>query len=371
MRRHALWLPALAALLVGCGKEETPPAAHPMTTATDNAQTGATATESTLDMVGKATKPYKIVLIVKTKNNPFFLPMIAAFEETAKKLGVEAEVQAAAQESSYEQQVALVQTEVSKGVNAILITPADSKALVPALKKAADAGVLIINLDNRLDPDTVKAQNLALGGYVGADNMTGGEKAGLALLEAVGPDEKTAIAEASASADAKGQKKDYRVQVAILEGIRGVDNAEARKKGFLLAVGQRLHVVATETGEWETEKAYNKTLAILAAYPNIKGIFCANDNMAIGAMKAISEKGKRGLVKVVGYDDIPGVTGAINSGEMTATIEQHPDLMGGYGLKMAVGILDGSIKKGGEVLVMLETIKRLSVIQRSEAPRTP
>lgn len=344
MRRSSFWLPALALLAFGCGKEETPPPAAPPTPGSKPAAAGvqsATAiTTSELDGVQRATKPYKIVLIVKTKNNPFFIPMITAFEEASRKLGFAAEVQAAAQESSYEQQVALVQTEVSKGANAILITPADSKALVPALKKAADAGVLIIDLDNRLDPETVKAQGLSLGGYVGADNMMGGEKAGMALIEAVGG----------------------RGNVAILEGIRGVDNAEARKKGFELAVTRRLKIVARETGEWETEKAYNKTLAILAAHPELNGIFCANDNMAIGAMKAISEKGKKGLIKVVGYDDIPGVTDAINSGEMYATIEQHPDYMGEYGARMALGILEGNIKKGGELLVNLETIKRRNAV---------
>ena len=340
MRKSVLCLPVLGLMLVGCGKEEKPPMAASTTTTVktggESLPAGASISEAELDGVGRATKPYKVVLIVKTKNNPFFIPMIQAFEETARKLGVVSEVQAAAQESSYEQQVALIQTEVSKGANAILITPADSKALVPALKKAADAGVLIINLDNRLDPDTVKAQNLALGGYVGADNVMGGEKAGAALLESLGG----------------------HGNVAILEGIRGVDNAEARKKGFKLAVGERLKIVASETGEWETEKAYNKTLAILAAHPELNGIFAANDNMAIGAMKAIAEKSKTGQIKVVGYDDIQAVTAAINSGEMTATIEQHPDFMGQYGVKMAVGILDGSIKKGGEVLVMLETIKK-------------
>ncbi len=301
-----------------------------------NIGTSGTITESDLDVVPKASKPYKMVLIVKTKNNPFFIPMINEFEAEAKVLDVEAEVQAAAEESSYEQQVALIQTEVLKGAQAILITPADSKALVPALKKAADAGVLIINLDNRLDAETVKSQRLQTGGYVGADNMIGGEKAGAALLEAVG-----------------GVGK-----VAIIEGIRGVDNAEARKKGFELAVGQRLKIVAHETGEWETEKAYNKTLAIIAAHPDLKGIFCANDNMALGTMKAIAEKGKKGQIKVVGYDHIPDVQASLLSGDLYATIEQHPDRMGKYGVRMAVGILDGSIRRGGELLVTLETVKK-------------
>ena len=340
MRRTVLCLAALAVVLFGCGKEETPPPVTMKSPGTNSSATssqpGANVSDAQLDAVQKATKPYKMVLIVKTKNNPFFLPMIKAFEDTTKELGVASEVQAAAQESSYEQQVALVQAEVSKGANVILITPADSKALVPALKKAADAGVLIINLDNRLDPETVKSQGLVLGGYVGADNVQGGEKAGMALLEAMG----------------------NHGDVAILEGIRGVDNAEARKKGFELAVGQHLKIVASETGEWETEKAYNKTLSILAAHSDLGGIFCANDSMAIGAMKAIAEKGKKGQIKVVGYDDIPTVTDAINSGDLSATIEQHPDYMGRYGVRMALGILEGSIAKGGENLVLLETIKR-------------
>lgn len=353
LRRSALWFLLIGALLTGCGKEDTP---SPTTSTTSNpaAKTGAApntassapenaVTTSQLDGVQHATKPYKMVLIVKTKNNPFFSPMIQAFEETTKDLGVASEVQAGAQEASYEQQVQLVQTEMSKGANAILITPADSKALVPVLKKAADAGILVINLDNRLDPDTVKTQGLALGGYVGVDNMIGGEKAGMAMIEALGG----------------------RGNVAVIEGIRGVDNAEARKKGFELAVGQRLKIVAYETGEWETDKAYNKTLAILAAHgpgseKPVNGIFCANDNMAIGAMKAIAEKGLKGQVKVVGYDDIPTVTSAINSGELYATIEQHPDLMGKYGVRMALGILERNVPKGGELLVDLQTITRFN-----------
>ena len=80
--------------------------------------------------------------------------------------------------------------------------------------------------------------------------------------------------------------------------------------------------------------------------------------MAIGALKAISESGKKGRIKVVGYDNIAGVQAAIQSGDMTATIEQHPDLMGKYGVRMAVGILDGKLKKGGEFLVPLETIHK-------------
>ena len=82
------------------------------------------------------------------------------------------------------------------------------------------------------------------------------------------------------------------------------------------------------------------------------------NKMALGAVKAIDEAGKKGKIQVVGYDNIPSVQDLIRSGAITATIEQHPDLMGRYGVRMAVGILDGKLGQGGEFLVPLETIKR-------------
>ena len=341
---------ALSGLLAayGCGKEQTDtgagtPAASPKTAAAPGsaapstpASTAAqTLTTEELDGVTSAKEKYKIVLIVKTRNNPFFKPMIEAFTKTAEELGVVGEVQSAAQETDAQQQSDLVQTEVNGGVKAILITPADSKGLVPALKAAQDKGVLIINLDNRLDPATVKAQGLELGGYIGANNEDGGKLAGEEMIAAL---------------SGKGK-------IAILEGIRGVDNAEARKRGFLGAVTTNFDIVATETANWKTEEAYAKTQNILKAHPDLNGIFCANDNMAIGALKAVAEAGKRGQIKVIGYDNIPDVKPALESGDMTATIEQHPDLMGRYGLKLAVGILNGDVPKGGDLLVHLEAIK--------------
>ena len=339
MSRGGLSSLLLALCLAGCGPEQpAAPVAGPTVPNAGTASSAASAsalTQAELDAVPKASKPYKMVLIVKTKNNPFFIPMIKAFEDTARELGVQAEVQAAAQESSYEQQVALVQAEVGKGVQAILITPADSKALAPALKKAQDKGVLVVNLDNRLDPASVQAQGLKLAGYVGADNEAGGRQAAEAMVAAL---------------NGNGS-------VAVIEGIRGVDNAEARKHGFEITAAPRLKVVDEQTGGWETEAAHAKAQAILAKHPDLGGIFCANDNMAIGAIQAISEAGKKGKVRVVGYDNIPNVQPLLQSGDLTATIEQHPDLMGRYGVRLAVGVLDGKVKSGGEFLVPLETIQ--------------
>jgi ribose transport system substrate-binding protein len=96
---------------------------------------------------------------------------------------------------------------------------------------------------------------------------------------------------------------------------------------------------------------------MLAANKELDGLFCANDKMALGAMKAIEEAGQKGKLTVIGYDNIPDVRPSLSSGEMYATIEQHPDLMGQYGVKMAVGILSGAVPRGREYLVPLEVIK--------------
>jgi ribose transport system substrate-binding protein len=349
MRRTHAFRAVLAAFsflaVLGCGKEEQPAApagsGPPVTNPAESASGGGDPTLSIitteeLDKVAKAEKPYKLALIVKTRNNPFFDPMIKAAEEEAKNLGVSLEVLAPQQETDKERQFAMVQDITARGVDAILIAPADSAGIVPALQKAQEKGILVINIDNRVDRAAANQQRLILSGYVGADNETGGKMAGEAMAEALG---------------GKGR-------VAVLEGIRGADNAEARKRGFESGINGKLEVAASDSANWDTQQAYAKFQSMLAANKDIVGLFAANDKMALGALKAISEAGKKGAVKVIGYDNIPDVKPYLDSGEMFATIEQHPDLMGRYGVKMAVGILAGTVEKGHEVLVPLEVIKK-------------
>jgi ribose transport system substrate-binding protein len=342
MSTHGWLGPVLLGLALGLGgcarrlPEEPPPppvkAPDPVVPVT--AQAIPTAE---LDKVAQAAKPVKLALVVKTRNNPFFSPLIAAAEAEAKALGVALEVQAPPQESDKEQQFAMVQTLVAKGIDALLITPADSKGIVPALKQAQDKGVLVINVDNRVDGATAQAAGLTLGGYVGADNEQGGERAGQELVKLL---------------SGTGE-------VGILEGIRGADNAEARKRGCEKAlIGQpKLKLVATESAEWDTAKAYAKTQAMLAAHPKLAGLFCSNDKMALGALKAIDEAGLTGKIAVVGYDNIADVQPLLKAGKLKATIEQHPDLMGRYGVKMAVGVLAKSVPAGREHLVTLEVMR--------------
>lgn len=338
MKSRACIVLAVLALAAGCSKESTAPVSAPANTTAAPKAAEAPAAVPTVDLSGvtKAPKAYKLALVVKTRNNPFFDPMIKGAEAEAKKLGVSLEVQAPAQETDKQRQFDMVQDITAKGVDAILIAPADSKGIVPALKKAQDKGILVVNIDNRVDPATASAAGLTLGGYVGADNERGGQMAGAAMVRALG-----------------GQGK-----VAVLEGIRGTDNAEARKRGFAKGIQGSLQIAASDTAEWMTEKAYAKFQSMLAANPDIRGLFCANDMMALGAMKAIQEAGRKDRIRVIGYDNLPQVQAYLKTGALYATIDQHPEIMGQYGVRMAVGILAKSVQPGGQFLAPLELITK-------------
>ncbi|WP_040976381.1 sugar ABC transporter substrate-binding protein [Necropsobacter massiliensis] len=249
-----------------------------------------------------AEKP-QIALLMKTLSNEYFISMQQGAEETAKQKNVDLIVQVAEKEDSTEQLVGLVENMIAKKVDAIIVTPNDSIAFIPAFQKAEKAGIPIIDLDVRLDADAAKKAGLAFN-YVGVDNFYGGYLAAKNLSEALG---------------GKGK-------VAMLEGIAGVDNGEQRKAGALKAFGEYpdIHIVASQSANWETEQALNVASNILTANPDIQGIFAANDNMAIGAVTAVENAGLAGKVLVTGYDGIPLAIEYVKQGKMQNTIDQLP-----------------------------------------------
>jgi len=274
-------------------------------------------------------KSYKIALVMKALSNPFFHSMQVGAEEEAKKLGVTLLVQGTNKETDVTQQVNIVQNFITQKVDAIVIAPASSSGLVPILLQAQQRGVYVVNIDNPLDEATVKQVGLKCP-FVGSDNALGSSLAAHDLVAAMG-----GVGE-----------------VAILEGIPGVINAELRKQGArrVLDAEPKIKVVASQTAEWETETAYRIFTNMLTAHPNIKGLFAANDNMALGALRAIEAAGKGGKIAITSYDNLVAAQEAIQQGKIVSTIEQHPELMGAYGVRAAKDHLDGK-----EVLAKIDT----------------
>jgi len=262
----------------------------------------------------------RVALLMKARTNPFFDQMARGAEQAAAKHGVELVVMAIDKETDTAGQAAQVETAVAQGVQVILIAPADSKAIIAPLLQAQARGVRIVNLDNRIDVEAARQAGLKVETFIGPDNREGARKSAQALFDAMGG----------------------RGKVAMLEGIRGVDNAENRKRGFLDAVqasGGAIEVVAMDTAEWATEPAQQKMEAILNAHPDLRGVFCANDMMALGAIQAIASAGKTGRVLVSGYDNLEAARRAIAAGTLVATIDQHPEMMGAKGVEAAVALI--------------------------------
>ncbi|MBM9521259.1 substrate-binding domain-containing protein [Desulforhopalus vacuolatus] len=261
-----------------------------------------------------------IALVMKALSNPFFSKM----EEGAKKYAIEEniplEVFGVERETDVERQIGICENLISRGYGAIVIAPADSKKLVPICKKAIEKNIIVINIDNPLHQETMKQLGVSIP-FVGSDNRVGAGMIGTYFKDKLA-----------------GQGR-----VIVIEGIRGVENAELRKKGFIEKVTQdsTIQIAGSETANWHTDEALSVTTELLRKHKTIDAIFCANDQMALGALQAIDIMGLTGTVLIAGYDNIESARNEIRNDRIHATIEQHPELMGEYGVKLAWKALNG------------------------------
>lgn len=263
----------------------------------------------------------RIALVMKSLANEFFATMAegARTHQAAAGGRYELIVNGMRNETDVAEQVTLVEQMVARGVRAIVIAPADSRALVPALKQAEAAGVLVVNIDNRLDPEVLAEQGLRAV-FVGPDNRAGARLAG------------DLVARSLAAGD----------EVAIIGGIPTADNARQRAAGLRdAAEAAGLVIVDEQSGQWEMEKADTIAAAMLGEHPELRGILCANDSMALGAVAAVAAAGRSGRVLVSGFDNIPAVQPLLADGRLTATVDQHGDTLAVAGIEAALAILAG------------------------------
>jgi ribose transport system substrate-binding protein len=263
----------------------------------------------------------KIALIMKSLANEFFSTMAegAKRHHAAHLDEYDLLVNGTKNETDLAEQVNLVEQTIAQQVNAIVIAPADSKALVTVLKQAKDAGILVVNIDNKLDPEVLKQAGLTVP-FVGPDNRAGARKVGEVLAKRLTAGDK----------------------VAIIEGIPTAFNGQQRRLGFedaMKAAG--MNIVSVQSGNWEMDKANNVAGAMLSEHPDLKAILCANDNMALGAAAAIQAAGKTGQVLVVGFDNIGAIRPMLGDGRVVATADQHADQLAVFGIEAALKILKG------------------------------
>jgi ribose transport system substrate-binding protein len=273
----------------------------------------------TLDRSHEAPRRKRIALVMKTLTNPFFAEMESGARRAEADLDIELLVKTAAQETSIEQQVVIVDSLIRSQVDAIVIAPGDSFRLIPVLKRARGAGIVVVNIDNRLDPAFALRQGLTTP-FIGVDNRLGAAAAVRVLTVGItGPTE-----------------------AVIIEGVRTAANAEARKQGALDAFGETaaIHVVAQESANWKIDEAHDVAARILGAHPSVALVYCANDMMALGAIRLLQEQ-NRADIRVGGFDALPEAMSALQAGRLAVTVDQRAAEQGRLGVQAAVALLKG------------------------------
>ena len=295
-----------------------------------------TAVTGTLPLAARAQAAHKpkVALVMKSLANEFFLTMETGAKDYQKHNAADFDLitNGIKNETDTAAQIQIVEQMIVSKVDAIVLAPADSKALVPVVKKAVDAGIIVVNIDNKLDSDVLKSKDLNVP-FVGPDNRKGARLVGDYLAKRL------------KSGD----------PVAIVEGVSTTTNAQQRTAGFkdaMQAVGAK--IVSTQSGEWEIDKGNAVAAAMLNEYPDIKALLCGNDNMAIGAVSAVRAAGKQGKVYVVGYDNIGAIKPMLKDGRVLATADQFAAKQAVFGIDTALKALKEH-KKQSELSGIVET----------------
>jgi fructose transport system substrate-binding protein len=273
-------------------------------------------------------------LITKTDTNPFFVKMKEGATAKAAELGVDLKAYAGKDDGDNEGQVAAVETCIADGAKGILITPSDTKAIVPTIKKARDAGILVIALDTPLDPIDAADQTMA------TDNFQAGFLIGSYARVKLG----------DAAKDAKVGFLDINTKQVTVDVLRD----QGFMKGFGIDVKDP-NVIGDEddpriVGHDYTDgnpaggrKAMENLLQI---NPDINVIHTINEPAAAGAYEALKAVGKEGQVLIMSVDGgCPGVKD-VAAGVIGGTSQQYPLLMAAMGVEAIKKFADTGEKPG-------------------------
>lgn len=265
----------------------------------------------------KATKKPRVALVMKSLANEFFQTMQSGARAHNQKHSGEYELITSGirDEIDTAGQIRLVEQMLAQRVDVLVIAPVDSLALVPAVQAAVARGILVVNIDNRLDANALASKRIKIP-FVGPDNRAGAKLAGDYLAKQLKAGDK----------------------VGIIEGVVTTVNAQQRTQGFRDAMAERnVNVVAVQSGEWELNKGNTVASAMLREHREIVALLCGNDTMALGAASAVRAAGRSGKVQIVGYDNIPAVKALLEDGRMLVTVEQ-------FASEQAVTAIDVALK---------------------------
>ena len=255
-----------------------------------------------------------ISIITVDPSNPYWKAEADTAQAAVTKLGYKAVV--SANNNDPETQNQLIETAINDKVSGILLDPAGADESVAAVQKAVDAKIPVVLINAEI------------------------AKTGLAKAQIVSNNAQGANLGAEAWAEAMNYKGTY----VELFGKPSDNNAQVRSDGYKSVIAQYpdLKQVGKEIANWDRQTGQEKMESLLSKNPDVKGVIAGNDEMALGAINALKEKGKLSQVKVLGFDGNQDAANAVKKGEMVATVLQ-PIV---EGTEKAITQLDSVIKSG-------------------------
>ncbi|KYH29037.1 MULTISPECIES: ribose ABC transporter substrate-binding protein RbsB [Clostridium] len=261
---------------------------------------------------GQKSTGNKVGMVISTLNNPFFVSMQEGAQAKAKEMGYDLIVLDSQNDPAKER--SNVEDLVQQGVSVLIVNPTDSDAVANSIQIANDANIPVITVDRQSNGGEVIS-------HIASDNVKGGEMAANYILEQL--------------------KDKSEIKVVELQGTPGTSAARERGQGFHNVIDKQTNVkvVASQAADFDRTKGLTVMENIIQAQPEFDVVFAHNDEMALGAVKAIKTANKN--VMVIGFDGNDDAKDAVQKGDMTATVAQQPSLMGSTAVENAVKVIKG------------------------------
>jgi ribose transport system substrate-binding protein len=263
---------------------------------------------------GGQAESFDVTLVQGVAGDEFYITMACGAQEAADELGVNLDVQGP-NKFDPTAQTPILNAVIARGPDAILIAPTHVTAMIPPLQQAQDEGIEIVLVDTVVEDESIGVSRIA------TDNVEGGRIAGETLVDLIGGEG----------------------TVFVNTTQPGVSTVEQRQQGFEEVIKNEsgINYVGAEFNDDDATKAARITNSVLAAEPDLAGIFATNLFSAEGAATALREAGKLGKVKIVGFDASPGQVDQLKEGLVQALVAQNPREIGRQGVEQAVAALRG------------------------------
>ncbi len=276
---------------------------------------------SQLEPMPKTDQGEKVGVLIISLTNPFWVNMKEKYERAGKELGVDVEVFSAPTEGDTISQLETLDSMVVKGYDSIIFSPIDGNNLIHGILRANQANVSVINLGPGVNTESLEKQS----GYLDGIITVNFENQGKAVAE-----------------DMLNYMPDGG-EVAIIQGLPGAGQSEGRTNGArkVFENTEGIKIVSIQPGDWDRNKAYEITTNLIQAHPDLKGIFAANDVMALAAVEALETAEKRDGVIIYGVDFTDEAQEAIIAGRLDGSITYSPAVYTKAALLLSSKIIQG------------------------------